>query len=234
MKFEQSLINITSIWLHEFRDMNQELEDYILGHIDEEPAALARIDHDTHVQNYYWHMCSGHLQGRLLTMLTRMVRPRRVLELGTFSGYSALCLAEGLPDDDCRVDTIEINDEQEDFIREHLVLSPYGKRVTLHIGDARDIVPQLDARFDLVFIDANKRQYVEYYDLVMDYLNDGGYIIADNTLWAGKVVDPKAQREAQTRGIMAFNDRVKDDPRVEVVIIPVRDGLTLIRKLPSL
>ncbi len=213
--------------------MNQELEEYILSHIDEEPAALARIDHDTHVQNYYWHMCSGHLQGRLITMLTRMVRPRRVLELGTFSGYSALCLAEGLPDDECRVDTIEINDEQEDFIREHLVLSPYGKRVTLHIGDARDIVPQLDAHFDLVFIDANKRQYVEYYNLVMDYLNDGGFIIADNTLWAGKVVDPKAQREAQTRGIMAFNDRVKDDPRVEVVIIPVRDGLTLIRKLPS-
>ena len=213
--------------------MNQELEDYILGHIDEEPAALARIDHDTHVQNYYWHMCSGHLQGRLITMLTRMVRPRRVLELGTFSGYSALCLAEGLPDDDCRVDTIEINDEQEDFIREHLALSPHGKRVRLHIGDARDIVPQLDARFDLVFIDANKRQYVEYYDLVMDYLNDGGFIIADNTLWAGKVVDPKAKREAQTRGIVAFNDRVKDDPRVEVVIIPVRDGLTLIRKRPS-
>ena len=213
--------------------MNQELEDYILGHIDEEPAALARIDHDTHVQNYYWHMCSGHLQGRLITMLTRMVRPRRVLELGTFSGYSALCLAEGLPDDDCRVDTIEINDEQEDFIREHLALSPHGKRVRLHIGDARDIVPQLDARFDLVFIDANKRQYVEYYDLVMDYLNDGGFIIADNTLWAGKVVDPKAKREAQTRGIMAFNYRVKDDPRVEVVIIPVRDGLTLIRKRPS-
>lgn len=214
--------------------MNEELEEYILSHIDEEPEALARIDHDTHVQNYYWHMCSGHLQGRLIKMLTCMIRPRRVLELGTFSGYSALCLAEGLPDDECRVDTIEINDEQEDFIREHLALSPHGKRVTLHIGDARDIVPQLDARFDLVFIDANKRQYVEYYDLVMDYLNDGGFIIADNTLWAGKVVDPKAQREAQTRGIMAFNDHVKADPRVEVVIIPVRDGLTLIRKLPSL
>ena len=214
--------------------MNEDLEEYILSHIDVEPEALARIDHDTHVQNYYWHMCSGHLQGRLIKMLTCMIRPRRVLELGTFSGYSALCLAEGLPDDECRVDTIEINDEQEDFIREHLALSPHGKRVTLHIGDARDIVPQLDARFDLVFIDANKRQYVEYYDLVMDYLNDGGFIIADNTLWAGKVVDPKAQREAQTRGIMAFNDHVKADPRVEVVIIPVRDGLTLIRKLPSL
>ena len=202
--------------------MSEELEEYILGHIDEEPEALARIDHDTHVQNYYWHMCSGHLQGRLIKMLTCMIRPQRVLELGTFSGYSALCLAEGLPDDDCYVDTIEVNDEQEDFIREHLALSPFGKRVRLHIGDARDIV---------VFIDANKRQYVEYYDLVMEYLNTGGYIIADNTLWAGKVVDPKAQREAQTRGILAFNDRVKQDPRVEKVIVPLRDGLTLIRKL---
>ena len=214
--------------------MTQELEDYILAHIDAEPEHLHQLDRDTHIQLLYSRMCSGHLQGRLIKMLTCMIRPRRVLELGTFSGYSALCLAEGLPDDECRVDTIEINDEQEDFIREHLALSPYGKRVTLHIGDARDIVPQLDARFDLVFIDANKRQYVEYYDLVMDYLNDGGFIIADNTLWAGKVVDPKAQREAQTRGIMAFNDHVKADPRVEVVIISVRDGLTLIRKLPSL
>ena len=207
------------------------LEEYILGHIDVEPAALARIDHDTHVQNYYWHMCSGHLQGRLIKMLTRMVNPRRVLELGTFSGYSALCLAEGLADDQCLVDTIEVNDEQEDFIREHLALSPYGRRVNLHIGDARDIVPTLGGHYDLAFIDANKRQYVEYYELVMDYLNPGGYIIADNTLWAGKVVDPKAQREAQTRGILAFNDRVKQDDRVERVIIPLRDGLTLIHKL---
>ncbi len=201
-----------------------------MGHIDEEPEVLTRIDHDTHVQNYYWHMCSGHLQGRLIKMLTRMVKPRRVLELGTFSGYSALCLAEGLADDDCRVDTIEINDEQEDFINEHLAMSPYGKRVTVHIGDAREIVPALGTHFDLVFIDANKRQYVEYYELVMEYLNCGGFIIADNTLWAGKVVDPKAQREAQTRGILEFNERVKQDSRVEKVIIPLRDGLTLIHK----
>jgi predicted O-methyltransferase YrrM len=210
--------------------MSEELEEYILGHIDEEPEVLSRIDHDTHVQNYYWHMCSGHLQGRLIKMLTRMVKPRRVLELGTFSGYSALCLAEGLADDDCRVDTIEINDEQEDFINEHLAMSPYGKRVTVHIGDAREIVPALGTHFDLVFIDANKRQYVEYYELVMEYLNCGGFIIADNTLWAGKVVDPKAQREAQTRGILEFNERVKQDSRVEKVIIPLRDGLTLIHK----
>ena len=210
--------------------MSEELEEYILGHIDEEPEVLSRIDHDTHVQNYYWHMCSGHLQGRLIKMLTRMVKPRRVLELGTFSGYSALCLAEGLADDACRVDTIEINDEQEDFINEHLAMSPYGKRVTVHIGDAREIVPALGTHFDLVFIDANKRQYVEYYELVMEYLNSGGFIIADNTLWAGKVVDPKAQREAQTRGILEFNERVKQDSRVEKVIIPLRDGLTLIHK----
>jgi predicted O-methyltransferase YrrM len=211
--------------------MNDKLEEYILSHIDEEPAELARIDHDTHVQNYYWHMCSGHLQGRLIKMLTRMIKPRRVLEIGTFSGYSALCLAEGLPDDDCRVDTIEVNDEQEDFIREHLASSPYGKRIRLHIGDAFDIVPSLSERYDLVFIDANKRQYVEYYNLAMDYLNDGGYIIADNTLWAGKVVDPKAQRETQTQGILAFNEQVKKDSRVEQVIIPMRDGLTLIHRL---
>ena len=213
--------------------MSEELEEYILGHIDEEPEVLERIDHDTHVQNYYWHMCSGHLQGRLLKMLTRMIHPRRVLELGTFSGYSALCLAEGLADDDCYIDTIEINDEQEDFIREHLAMSPYSKRVRLHIGDARDIVPALGEHYDLVFIDANKRQYVEYYDLVMEYLNPGGFIIADNTLWAGKVVDQKAQRDAQTRGILAFNDRVKQDPRVEKVIVPLRDGLTIIHKLPN-
>lgn len=211
--------------------MNDKLEEYILSHIDEEPAELARIDHDTHVQNYYWHMCSGHLQGRLIKMLTRMIRPRRVLEIGTFSGYSALCLAEGLPDDDCRVDTVEVNDEQEDFIREHLALLPFGKRVCLHIGDAFDIVPTLGERYDLVFIDANKRHYVDYYNLAMDHLNDGGYIIADNTLWAGKVVDPKAQREAQTQGILAFNEQVKNDSRVEQVIIPMRDGLTLIHRL---
>ena len=211
--------------------MNDKLEEYILSHIDEEPAELARIDHDTHVQNYYWHMCSGHLQGRLIKMLTRMIKPRRVLEIGTFSGYSALCLAEGLADDDCRVDTIEVNDEQEDFIREHLATSHYGKRVCLHIGDAFDIVPSLGERYDLVFIDANKRQYVEYYDLAMGHLNAGGYIIADNTLWAGKVVDPKAQYEAQTQGILAFNEYVKKDSRVEQVIIPMRDGLTLIHRL---
>ena len=211
--------------------MNEELEEYILGHIDDEPAALARIDHDTHVQNYYWHMCSGHLQGRLIKMLTRMVAPRRVLELGTFSAYSALCLAEGLSDDDCLVDTIEINDEQEDFIRDHLALSPLGKRVRLHIGDARDIVPTLGERYDLVFIDANKRQYVDYFNLVIDHVKPGGFIIADNTLWDGKVADLHGKKlDPQTQGILDFNNLVASDPRVETVILPLRDGLTIMYK----
>lgn len=212
--------------------MTQDLEDYLLAHIDAEPEHLHQLDRDTHIELLYSRMCSGHLQGRLLKMLVRMIRPKRVLELGTYSGYSAQCLAEGLLDDEAHIHTIEIEDELEDFLRAHFDQSPVGHRITLHIGDCNDIVPTLGGDFDLVFIDANKRQYVEYYDLVMDYLNPGGYIIADNTLWAGKVVDPKAQREAQTRGIMAFNDHVKQDTRVERVIIPLRDGLTLIRKLP--
>ena len=213
--------------------MTQELEDYILAHIDAEPEHLHQLDRDTHIELLYSRMCSGHLQGRVLKMLVRMIRPKRVLELGTYSGYASQCMAEGLIDDDAIVHTIEVEDELEDFLRAHFAKSPVGDRITLHIGDCNEIVPQLGGGFDLVFIDANKRQYVEYYQLVMEHLNDGGYIIADNTLWAGKVVDPKAQREAQTRGIMAFNDLVKEDPRVERVIIPLRDGLTLIHKLPT-
>lgn len=211
--------------------MNEGLEEYVLEHIDDEPEALARIDHDTHVQNYYWHMCSGHLQGRLIKMLTSMIKPRRVLELGTFSGYSALCLAEGLSSDDCLIDTIEINDEQEDFIREHLALSPLAKRIRLHIGDARDIVPTLGERYDLVFIDANKRQYVDYFNLVIDHVKPGGFIIADNTLWDGKVADLHGKKlDPQTQGILNFNNLVAADPRVETVILPLRDGLTIMYK----
>ena len=211
--------------------MTQELEDYILAHIDAEPEHLHQLDRDTHIELLYSRMCSGHLQGRLLKMLVRMIRPKRVLELGTYSGYSAQCLAEGLLDDDAHIHSIEIEDELEDFLRRHFAQSPVGDRITLHIGDCNDIVPQLGGEFDLVFIDANKRQYVEYYDLVMDHLNNGGYIIADNTLWAGKVVDPKAQHEAQTLGILDFNDLVASDPRVETVILPLRDGLTILYKI---
>lgn len=212
--------------------MTEELEEYILAHIDAEPAHLHRLDRDTHVRLLYARMCSGHLQGRLLKMLVQMVNPLNVLELGTYSGYSAQCLAEGLLRDGAHVDTIEIDDELEDFIREHLAQSPVADRITLHIGDAVEILNNLDRKFDLIYIDANKRDYIAYYDLTMEHLVEGGYIIADNTLWDGKVTDP-ACHDAQTLGIRTFNNRVAADPRVERVILPLRDGLTLIRKLAS-
>lgn len=215
------------------RDEEDELEYYILSHIDAEGEQLARLDRDTHLFHLRPRMCSGHLQGRLLKMFVRMIAPRRILELGTFTGYSALCLAEGLPEGG-ELHTVEIDDELEDFIRTHLSQSPHGSNITLHIGDARQVLSEFDtdATFDLVFIDANKRQYCEYYDLVFDLVSPGGFIIADNTLWDGKVVEPGKKIDAQTQGILDFNDRVAADPRVEKVILPLRDGLTLIYKKP--
>ncbi|MBR1474285.1 MAG: O-methyltransferase [Muribaculaceae bacterium] len=210
--------------------MTQELEEYVLNHIDPEPDHLRRLDRDTHVRLLYPRMRSGHLQGRLLKMLVRMVKPHSVLELGTYSGYATQCLAEGLTDDSAHVHTIEIDDELEDFIRHHLKHSPVAHRITLHIGDAVDILARLDCTFDMIYIDANKRDYLAYYDLAMAHLAPGGYIIADNTLWDGKVADP-ACHDAQTMGIRRFNDRVAADPRVECVILPMRDGLTLIHRL---
>ena len=212
--------------------MNEQLNDYILNHIDAEPEHLYRLERDTHLRLLYSRMCSGHLQGRLLKMLVRMAKPERILELGTFSGYSAQCLAEGLLSDDAQVHTIEIEDELEDFLRQHFADSPVGHRIHLHIGDASQILPQLNLMFDLVFIDANKRHYPQYYELVLPWLTPGGFIIADNTLWDGKVAEPHAKIDPQTEGILSFNQMVAADPRVEKVIIPVRDGLTNINKKP--
>lgn len=211
--------------------MTEELEDYILSHIDEEGEMLSRLDRETHLFHLRPRMCSGHLQGKLLKMFVRMIRPKNILELGTFTGYSALSLADGMTGDG-ELHTIEIDDELEDFIREHFENSPHADRLKLHVGDAREIIPQLDLTFDLVFIDANKRQYLEYYNLVFDYVTPGGFIIADNTLWDGKVVDYGKKLDAQTAGILEFNDFVARDKRVEKVILPLRDGLTLIHKLP--
>ncbi len=177
-------------------------------------------------------MCSGHLQGRILKMLTQMINPERVLELGTFSGYSALCIAEGLKPG-ATLDTIEVDDELEDFIRFNLSLSPHGECVTLHIGDAIKIMEGWrPATFDLIFIDADKRSYSIYYRRCLSLLRPGGYLIADNTLWDGHVVEPEKFRDPQTKGIREFNDLVKEDSGVEKVILPIRDGLTLIRKNP--
>lgn len=210
--------------------MTEELEDYILSHIDKEGESLHKLDRETHLFHLRPRMCSGHLQGRLLKMIVRMIRPKNILELGTFTGYSALSMAEGM-DGDGELHTVEIDDELEDFIREHLEKSPYADRIHLHIGDALEIVPQLGLTFDLVFIDADKRRYDDYYNIVFDHVAHGGFILADNTLWDGKVVDYGKKLDAQTAGILRFNDLVAADPRVEKVILPLRDGLTIIRKI---
>ena len=205
------------------------LDEYILAHIDAEGDYLHRLYRATHTKLLYGRMASGHLQGRLLTMIVKMVRPKTILEIGTYSGYSGLCLAEGL-DEGGMLHTFEINDEQEDFTRPWFENSPYADKITFHIGDALDLVPKMDVMFDLAFIDGDKRKYVEYYEMVMERLSSGGYILADNTLWDGHVLETPPVKDAQTRGIMAFNDLVAEDKRVAKVILPLRDGLTIIRK----
>lgn len=204
------------------------IEDYIAQHIDEEGEYLHRLYRATQTQLLYGRMASGHVQGRFLKMLVEMIRPQNILEIGTYSGYSALCMAEGLSDGGM-VHTIEIFDELEDFTRPWIENSPWANRVKFYIGDAMEIVPQLGIKFDMVFIDGNKRVYVEYYNMVMEYMNKGGYILADNTLWDGHVLEQPPAKDAQTQGIMDFNNLVAKDTRVEKVILPMRDGISIIR-----
>ncbi len=206
-----------------------ELDEYILRHIDEESEYLKALYRDTHVKLLRPRMASGHLQGRLLKMLVRMIRPRHILEIGTYSGYSALCMAEGL-EPGGRLYTFEINDEQEDFTRPWIDNSPWADRIEFIIGDALKLVPEMNVTFDMAFVDGDKRRYTDYYEMLLPRLADGGYIVADNTLWDGHVIEKPCPQDAQTRGIMDFNDRIATDPRVEKVILPLRDGLTLIRK----
>jgi predicted O-methyltransferase YrrM len=207
------------------------IEDYILDHIDPESDYLKALYRDTHVKLMRPRMAAGHLQGRMLKMLVAMIRPRQVLEIGTFSGYSALCLAEGLPEGG-RLHTFEINDEQEDFTRPWLEHSPYAGRITFYTGDALELAPRLGISFDLVFIDGDKRKYLEYYEMSLSLLSPEGYILADNTLWNGYVLTDPHPSDTQTIGIKAFNDYVAEDKRVEKIILPVRDGLSVIRKRP--
>lgn len=212
--------------------------DYIERHIDPEPEYLRKLYHDASLRLLYTRMMSGHLQGRLLKMFTQMINPGRVLELGTYAGYATLCIAEGLRDD-AVIDTVEIDDELETFILEHLGCTPLGSKISLHIGDAMEVVPALAARtgkWDMVFLDADKRQYPQYYTMLMPYVADGGWILADNTLWSGKVIEADQghrgnRKDEQLDAIMQFNDMVAADPNVEKVILPLRDGLTIIRKL---
>ena len=206
------------------------IDAYILSHIDPESDYLKALYRDTHLKLLYPRMASGHLQGRMLKMFVTMIRPRQVLEIGTYSGYASLCLAEGL-EEGCMLHTVEINDEQEDFTRHWLEGSECAGKIRFYIGDALTLVPAWGITFDLIYIDANKRRYDQYYEMAMAHLRQGGFIIADNTLWDGHVLEePAGAADRQTAGIMRFNDLVAADDRVEKVIIPVRDGLTIIRK----
>lgn len=209
--------------------LSDALDEYILSHSDDEGALLSTLSRDANVNLLRPRMLSGHLQGRILKMFCRMLRPRRVLEIGTYTGYATLCLAEGLPDDGF-IHTLEINDEMEDFIMKYLPSSPHREKIKLHFGDAMDIIPELSETFDLVFIDADKRLYCEYYDLVFPKVRPGGLILADNTLWDGKVLEEPHSSDKQTVGILAFNEKIKQDARIEKVILPLRDGLTMIWK----
>lgn len=208
------------------------MNDYIEAHIGAEPEILRRLYKQTHLTRLYPRMCTGHAQGRLLAMFTRMIRPRRILELGTFTGYSALCFAEAMPQG-CTIDTIEIDPEYADELRELFDSSERGADIRLHIGDARvliDEVMRVGTPVDMVFIDADKRVYAEYYEAVMRRLQPGAFILADNTLWDGKVLDENA-RDSQTEGIRAFNSLVAADSRVAKAIVPIRDGLTILQVL---
>ncbi len=205
--------------------MDTELEAYILNHIEAEPEKLARLNRYTQLHHLYPHQCSGHLQGRMLSMLSHMICPYRILELGTFTGYSAICLAEGLSMNG-ELHTVEHNDEDEQNLRE---LFKIDNRIHLHIGEASDIIQKLSESWDLVYIDANKREYSQYLDLILPKMTQGGFILADNTLWAGKVIDSK-EHDAQTQGIREFNDKVKSlETMLHPVILPIRDGMTLMR-----
>ena len=218
------------------------LEEYISEHSTPENEVLADITRETYVHILNPHMLSGHVQGRVLSMLSYMIKPKRILELGTFTGYSALCLAEGLAEGG-KLITIEHNDELEETIRRNLSRSPLSDRIELIIGDAKEVLQRSglsgeaglcsfsEAVYDLVFIDADKREYCAYLDLVYPLVPVGGFILADNTLWDGHVIDPAYDKDKQTLGLRAFNDKLKEDDRFEQVILPLRDGLTIIRKI---
>ena len=218
------------------------LEEYISAHTTPENEVLERITRDTHIHVLNPHMLSGHVQGRALAMISHMIRPKRILELGTFTGYSALCLAEGLTEDG-RLITVERNDELKNTILRNLSGSPLVSKIELVIGDAKEyltakrsnsasgLTSNSEAVFDLVFIDADKREYCDYIDLVYPLVPVGGFILADNTLWDGHIIDPAYDKDKQTLGLRAFNDKIANDDRFEQVILPLRDGLTIIRKL---
>lgn len=210
--------------------MMLELEKYILDHSQPEDELLKKLTHEANVKLLHPHMLSGHIQGRLLSMLVAMIKPKRVLELGTYVGYSAICMAENLPEDG-KLITIDIDDEIEDMAREYINASAYASKIEFIVEDALKWIENCTEEFDLVFIDANKRHYIEYYNAIFDKVKPGGFILADNTLWGGKVVEKVASNDYQTKGLLAFNDYLNTEKeRISYFILPLRDGLTFIQK----
>jgi caffeoyl-CoA O-methyltransferase len=210
-------------------DLNRDLEQYILSHTEEEDEVLKELNRETHLRVLNPRMLSGHLQGKILEMFSRMIRPRYILEIGTYTGYSAICLAKGLQQGG-KLHTIEIDDELEAIAGKYFRKAGMDGMIVQHIGPASIIIPKLAETFDLVFLDADKQEYSLYFDLLLDKISPGGYIIADNVLWNGKVTQEHSHKDAQTTGILQFNEKIKNDPRVSQVILPIRDGLMVIRK----
>lgn len=210
--------------------LSEELENYAAQHTEDEPLLLQELNKRTHLNVLQPRMISGHFQGRFLSLLSKMVQPRTILEIGTYTGYATLCLAEGLHPEGV-LHTIDIKEELTDLQREFFDRSGYGSQIVQHLGKAADIIPSLNTTFDLVFIDADKQNYAHYFDLVIEKMNRGGIILSDNVLWSGKVVEEVKPNDKHTQALMAYNRKIKDDPRVETVLLPIRDGITLSRVL---
>ncbi len=209
--------------------MQKELDKYILDHIDEEDEILRELNRETHLKMVGARMISGHLQGQVLAMLSKMIQPKTILEIGTFTGYSAICLSKGLQKNG-KLITIEIDDELETIASKYFKKAGLDQIISQQIGSAIDIIPRLNENFDLVFIDADKREYSDYYNLVFSKVKKGGFIISDNTLWSGKVLKEPSNDDERTKAIITFNRMIAKDERVEKVILPLRDGMTLMRK----
>ena len=208
--------------------LNEQIEEYAQEHSSPEPELLAQLNRETHLKVLQPRMLSGHLQGRLLSMLMKMIRPKRILEIGTYTGYSALCMAEGL-DKEGELHSIDINEELADFVNKYIEKSAYQNQIKLHLGNALEIIPQLKENWDVVFIDADKSNYINYYNMLIKQLKSGAYIIADNVLWSGKVLNQSGKQDEDTKTLIKFNQMIQEDERVENVLLPIRDGLMVIR-----
>ncbi len=207
----------------------EKLDNYVVTHSDNEPELLQQLTRETYQKILQPRMLSGHYQGRVLSMISKLVNPKSILEIGTYTGYSALCLAEGLQVEG-KLHTIDTNEELHDFARKYFDKSEYGNQIIQHTGNALSIIPKLNQTFDLIFIDADKEDYVKYFHLIIDKLNRGGIILSDNVLWSGKVIEPLNPKDEATKGVLEFNTLLKNDDRVETVMLPIRDGLTISRK----